>query len=122
MSYYDNFLRLDNLTIDFNNSTSNNANIYGNGLNQVEIIIGIKIIDKNNQPVTMTSDEMKSSIFLCDYATGDEISNNGSSSTWNYSYSKNNYTTAVSYSSHVFIPLFLTYNESKYVRDRDGIS
>ncbi|CDG92323.1 hypothetical protein XBFFL1_2160001 [Xenorhabdus bovienii str. feltiae Florida] len=23
---------------------------------------------------------------------------------------------------HVFIPLFLTYNEGKYVRDRDGIS
>ncbi|CDH25640.1 hypothetical protein [Xenorhabdus bovienii] len=27
-----------------------------------------------------------------------------------------------SFSGHVFIPLFLTYNEGKYVRDRDGIS
>ncbi|OTA15179.1 hypothetical protein Xvie_01090 [Xenorhabdus vietnamensis] len=99
MSYYDNFKRLDDLTIAFTGSTSNNAKIYGNGLNQVEIIVGVKIIDENDKPVTMTQDDLKNSIFLCDYTTGDGISNNGSSSTWNYSYNENDYTTAVNYSN-----------------------
>ncbi|MDE9441400.1 hypothetical protein [Xenorhabdus bovienii] len=98
MSYCNNFKILDGLIIYFTDNIFNN-NIYGNRLNQVEIIIGIKIIDKTNKSVTISQYDLKNSIFLCDYTTGNEISNNSSNSTWNYSYSKSGYETAVRYFS-----------------------
>ncbi|WP_392435875.1 hypothetical protein ACF3VQ_21600 (plasmid) [Yersinia sp. HM-2024] len=74
MAYNDNFDKLSSLKIFYPASTLNSATIYGNGRNQVEVMVGVKILDSDQKPLVMTEQELRSSIFLCDYYTGEKVS------------------------------------------------
>ena len=102
--YYDKFGYLAGLNIQYQGTAKESAVIYGNGLNMIEVIVKVKIMDKNDDqiPVEMTKDEMEKSIFLCDYQTGEKIpfdSEYGVTSDWRVSFNKNDYLGALEYSS-----------------------
>ncbi|WP_224654029.1 NlpC/P60 family protein [Pectobacterium versatile] len=100
--YYDKFNYLAGLNIQYQGTAKESAIIYGNGLNMIEVIVKVKIMDSGTAPIEMTNDEMKNSIFLCDYQTGERIPFDfeyGIKSDWRVSFNKNDYLGALEYSS-----------------------
>ncbi|OAT38668.1 NlpC/P60 family protein [Proteus myxofaciens] len=102
--YYDKFDYLAGLNIQYQGTAKGSAIIYGNGLNMIEVIVKVKIMDSgiNSTPIEMTNNEMRNSIFLCDYQTGERIPFDfeyGIKSDWRVSFNKNNYLGALEYSS-----------------------
>ncbi|EBD1259789.1 hypothetical protein IRA26_004299 [Salmonella enterica] len=97
MSYYDNFKQLSHLNISYKASAASVATIYGNGLNQVEILIAVQLLDTNGKPVMMTQQEMIDSIYLCDYNTGEKLPSDNTGATWNYTTEPGKYVGALEY-------------------------
>ncbi|MDH0357056.1 NlpC/P60 family protein [Morganella sp. GD04133] len=97
--YYKKFDYLAGFDIQRKDTEKESATIYGNGLNMTAVIVKVKIMDKGtpenpSAPVEMTDSEMKNSIFLCDYQTGEKIPfdfESGVTSDWRVSFNKNNY-------------------------------
>ncbi|QGH62044.1 hypothetical protein [Serratia proteamaculans] len=83
-----NFSRLDTLKISHRDLIGPDATIYGNGKNCAPVIIDVKVLDKNNTPITLSEQELKDMIGLCNYTTGSDIS---MTSGWFYSKSPNDY-------------------------------
>lgn len=73
--YYSDFDYLDGLKIEYQGTKEKHAVIYGDGRDMVEVIVKVKIMNSAlpSTPVEMTKDEMRNSIFLCDYQTGEKI-------------------------------------------------
>ncbi|GEM_PF-1711277 len=102
--YYSDFDYLDGLKIEYQGTKEKHAVIYGDGRDMVEVIVKVKIMNSAlpSTPVEMTKDEMRNSIFLCDYQTGEKIPFDFESeikSDWRVSFNKNNYLGALEYSS-----------------------
>lgn len=102
--YYSDFGYLAGLKIEYPGTAKESAVIYGNGLNMVEVLVKVKIMNyrEPSAPVEMTKDEMEKSIFLCDYQTGERIpfdSEPEIKSDWRVSFNKNDYLGALEYSS-----------------------
>ncbi|QBX68330.1 NlpC/P60 family protein [Serratia quinivorans] len=98
MAYNDEFNKLSALKIFYPASTQSSATIYGNGRNQVEVMVGVKILNSDQKPLIITEQELLSSIYLCDYYTGEKVSS-GNAPDWNYSNQKNEYAGALEYTS-----------------------
>ncbi|MGP3051496.1 NlpC/P60 family protein [Serratia ureilytica] len=105
--YYDKFDYLAGLNIHYQGTSKESAIIYGNGLNMIEVIVKVKIMDGGTNstppaPIEMTNSEMKNSIFLCDYQTGEKIPFDfefGITSDCRVSFNKNDYLGALEYYS-----------------------
>lgn len=89
---WDDFYRLTHLSIDFPNSVNNKAAIYGNGRNQVEVMVTLRIIDKNLSPILLKENDVKEHIFLCDFFSGNDLK-----SGWKISDKDNGYNKVIEY-------------------------
>lgn len=87
-----NFKRLNTLSIGFAKSASNQATIYANGDNQVEILVSLSMQGLDNKPLEISQEELQEVLYLCDYHTGEEIEE-----PWIISFNENEYNRAVSY-------------------------
>jgi len=74
MSKWDDFWKLQSLDIKFSNVSSDGVFIYENGLNTISLTITCKIIDKNNKIIDFSENELRESIYLCEYRNGQSIS------------------------------------------------
>lgn len=125
MTVFPAFHSIDTLSIDFASSNSRNATIYGNGKNQVAVVVKLSLLDRENKVVPVDESTLRDAVYLCDYHTGDKISTNG---TADYFYSKeeNEYCNAISYvvletenNKHKTVKLYVSANG---IRDGKVIS
>ena len=89
---WDDFYRLTHLSIDFPNSVNNKAAIYGNGRNQVEVMVTLRIVDKNLSPISLREEDIREHIFLCDFFSGNDLK-----SGWKISDKDNGYNKVIEY-------------------------
>lgn len=109
MSVWDNFYRLTHLRIDFPNVTKKTAEIYGNRRNQVEVMITLRVVDKNQLPLPLKEIDLEEHVYLCDYYTGKDVS-----IPWSVANQDNGYNKVISYHS-------FSDNENKHdIADEDG--
>ncbi|HGJ5860323.1 MAG TPA: hypothetical protein ACHBX6_11650 [Arsenophonus nasoniae] len=94
MSVWDDFNRLTHLRIDYPNSMNKTAEIYGNGRNQVEVMITLRVVDKNQLPLPLKETDLEKYVYLCDYYTGKEVS-----IPWSVANQDNGYNKVISYHS-----------------------
>lgn len=76
VNWRDKFKRLDKLEVDL--GASGAAIIFGNGRNQVGVIVRIKITGKNNFPMQLEPSDILPLVKLCDFRTGQELPFNSS--------------------------------------------
>lgn len=116
MTVFPAFHSIDTLSISFASSSSRNATIYGNGKNQVAVIVKLSLLDRENKVVPVDESTLRDAVYLCDYYTGDKISTDG---TVDYFYSKkeNEYCNAISMvvsgredSDHKAVKLYVSAN------------
>ncbi|WGO82815.1 hypothetical protein [Arsenophonus apicola] len=86
------FYQLTHLSIDFPNSVNNKAAIYGNGKNQVEVMVTLRIIDKSLSPISLKEEDVREHIFLCDFFSGNELK-----AGWKISDKDNGYNKVIEY-------------------------
>lgn len=91
-SIFDQFYRLSSLSISFSQSTNRIAHIYGNGLNQVEVFVTVRIVNAQGDAIEIPQEDEEFKIFLCDYHTGKEVS-----SPWSVSDEEGKYVNAIRY-------------------------
>jgi len=89
---WNNFKKLNILTIGFAKSTARQATIFANGENQVEILVSISMQDTNGRELNISTDKLKDALYLCDYHTGKKLP-----SALEFSYDEHEYNRAVSY-------------------------
>lgn len=97
-----NFYRLDSLDLSFvGNATAEKAIIFCNDTNQIAISVKVKIVDKNNQPLIIPSDELLKHLHLVYFRNGEPLNreNNSSNSSdpWVYSEKSKGYTNVPSF-------------------------
>lgn len=109
MSIWDKFFRLTHLRIDFPNSVNKTAEIYGNGRNQVEVLITLRIVDENQVPLRLKETDLEEHVYLCDYYTGKRIS-----IPWIIANEDNGYNKVISYHS------FSDNENEQAIVDEDG--
>lgn len=109
MSIWNSFGKLATLDFVYGDIVSGvKPEIYANSRNQVEIIISVKVIDKNNKDEVLSltphdfyigedlnNNKEKASLYLCDPSTGERIS-----SLWKLSKEKGDYAKAVNHDGH----------------------
>ncbi|HEK0625178.1 MAG: hypothetical protein ACLTQE_17030 [Proteus mirabilis] len=97
------FKKLTTLKISFYDSVNaKSAEIFGNGKNQVKLRIQVNVIDKNNEQIFISDDEISKILSLVTYSTGEKISHNGRPSSvkhWNSSLVASAFPYAFSYST-----------------------
>lgn len=86
------FYQLTHLSIDFPNSVNNKAAIYGNGKNQVEVMVTLRIINKSLSPISLKEEDVREHIFLCDFFSGNDLK-----SGWKISDKDNGYNKVIEY-------------------------
>lgn len=94
------------MSIQFSNNTAaSTAQIYGNGLNQVGVMLAIKAIDEGNNPVILNADDVWQNMIACDYESGAAINRISFGScnqdAWVYTNQANLYSNPESYGSAV---------------------
>lgn len=89
---WSNFGKLNTLSIDFANNLARQATIFANSNNQVEILVTLSIEGTDGNPLRISDDELKKALYLCNYRTGEKISD-----PWIISFEENEYNRAVSY-------------------------
>ena len=95
---WDGFYQFSEMKIEFEDSASTVADIYGNGLNQVAIILTVLAVDTYLQPIALTPADLAAAASLCDYRTGELINRAGTSTEpWFYSDSRSAYCIAESF-------------------------
>ncbi|MCW2481673.1 hypothetical protein [Candidatus Symbiopectobacterium sp. NZEC135] len=94
MSSWDQFYQLSVLEIDFKDSLSTSAVIYGNGRNQVAISIHVRVMSSVTTVLPLTEQEVFDAIYLCNYRDGSRLS-----SDWQLSKTPGDYVGAVNYLS-----------------------
>lgn len=103
MSVWDDFYRLSVLKVEFfQNSASRNAVIYGNGNNQVAVVLHATVLGKDNQPLNIPQDELLEATHLINYTTGEKLNWKGNmynNSPWEYSDVDKGYANPVNYGS-----------------------
>lgn len=67
------FDSLSILNFSFKESTKSQAHIYANGSNQVEVVVKIRILDKENTPLKIKPEEINDLIYFVNYSDGTEI-------------------------------------------------
>lgn len=109
MSIWNSFGKLATLDFGYENIASGvNPEIYANSINQVEILISVKVTDKNDKDavLSLTPDDFyigedlnnnteKASLYLCHHTTGERIG-----SPWKLSKEKGDYVKAVNHDGH----------------------
>ncbi|AIV73702.1 hypothetical protein X994_6339 (plasmid) [Burkholderia pseudomallei] len=74
MSVWDDFHKLSVLKIGFlTNSAAKSAAIYGNGKNQVAVVLHATVLGKDGKPLAISYDELLAATHLIDYSTGEKI-------------------------------------------------
>lgn len=96
MNQFPTFHSIDSLTIDFDESPSRNATIYGNGLHQVRIIIKLSLLDVDGKKLRLDDCVLKDAVYLCDYYTGEKIPTDTSTNNFYYSEKNNGFCTSIS--------------------------
>lgn len=97
MSTWDNFNRLTTLSIVFpDESAAKSATIFGNGNNQVPVLIKVKITDKSGAMLDISTDELSSAVALVNYSSGQKLS-----SPWEVSVTAGDYSTPYGYANSV---------------------
>lgn len=108
MSGWDEFNKLTILSLVFpDNSMAKSATIFGNGKNQVPVLIKIKATDKSGASLNVSQLELAEAISLINYSSGEKLSLNGESSTipyWNVADESGDYDSPYSYSNSLKIP------------------
>lgn len=89
---WEDFKRLNTLSLGFAESMAKQATIFGNGKNQVEILVTLSMQGTDNQPLEISKEELLDAIYLCDYRTGEILS-----APWTYRPKPNEFNRAVSY-------------------------
>jgi len=89
---WNNFKKLNTLSIDFANNLSRQATIFANSNNQVELLVTLSIEGTDGNLLWLSDDELKEALYLCNYRTGEKISD-----PWIISFEENDYNRAVSY-------------------------
>lgn len=93
MSTWDNFNRLTALSIVFpDNSAAKSATVFGNGKNQVPVLVKVKITDKSGTALDISADELSSAVDLINYSSGEYLT-----APWYVSSTPNEYSTPYSY-------------------------
>lgn len=67
------FDSLSILNFSFKESAKSQAHIYANGSNQVEVVVKIRILDKENTPLKIKPEEINDLIYFVNYTDGTEI-------------------------------------------------
>ncbi|MDE9437871.1 hypothetical protein KKI95_18555 [Xenorhabdus bovienii] len=100
MSIWNNFYRLNTLSVSFvNNVSAKNATIFGNGNNQVAILVKVKVSGYNgSQELDIPKDELLKNCSLIKYSTGEKLPFKNNSS-WHYTDIENDFNLAISYSN-----------------------
>lgn len=105
MSVWDDFYRISVLKVEFiQNSSAKNATIYGNGNNQVAVVLHATVLGKDNQPLNIPQDELLEATHLINYTTGAKLNYKGNvydNSPWEYSDVDKGYANPVNYGSEV---------------------
>lgn len=102
---WNSFYRLDTLKVDFrDNSSASSATIFGNGNNQVTVLVHVKILGPDASTVlSIPEDELKQQISLINYGTGEKLNYNGNSpdsnKPWVYSDEDKGFADAYQYNS-----------------------
>lgn len=86
-SNWDSFGRLIELDLFFKDVSNRSAGIYANGRNRIELKIAVQILDRNNNPLILTENDLKDQIYFCDYEDGRPLE-----SKWTVSNTSNEYT------------------------------
>lgn len=95
MNNWENFKRLDALNITFrDNYAAKSAEIFANNNNQVPVLIEIRILNNDNQPMQFTVDELLHHIKLVNFKTG-----GGINSAWTVGSKEAEYSTPYAYKS-----------------------
>ena len=69
----ENFGRLAELSLSFADNNQRGATIYGNGSNSVEVLVNIKVLDKNDEFIPLSEQFLSDNIGLCHYTTGADL-------------------------------------------------
>lgn len=87
MSNWSDFNRLDTLKVSFlDSSTAKSAAIFANGRNQVQIIVQVKILGRDNKPLDFTAAQLVKQLRLVNYSSGSTLSSSWSSSSVSQGY------------------------------------
>lgn len=101
MTSYKDFNYIQTLEVYYPESNNSRAaKIYGNGQNQVKVLVRCVLVDKNNNKVKISPEDLINSLYLCDYYTGQRLHyTNGLYTTESMAYSinRNSYCKALNY-------------------------
>lgn len=67
------FDTLSILDFSFKDSTKNQAHIYANGENQVEVVVRVRMLDEKNNPIVLKPQEISDLIYFVNYTDGTEV-------------------------------------------------
>lgn len=70
---WDDFKKLNTLTVEFAKSTARQATIFANGKNQVEVLVSISMQATDGKELNISIDELKNALYLCNYHTGNKL-------------------------------------------------
>lgn len=105
MSVWDDFYKLSVLKVNFlQNSAAKNATIYGNGNNQVAVVLHATVLGEDLQPLSIPLNELLEATHLINYVTGEKLNWKGNihdNSPWEYSDVDKGFSNPVNYSSAV---------------------
>lgn len=95
-NWKDIFGSVSEMYLQFADSVSaSSATIYANGANQVEVVLGVHVLDSYGITIPLTRDSLSGNTALCQYIGGTSLKWNGTaqitSDTWGYSGKKNRY-------------------------------
>lgn len=92
VSILDFFGQLSSINLTFPGSNYGSAQIYGNGRNQVEVYVTVRILKSNGEDLPITKHDIQKLVYLCDYTTGKKLS-----SPWEVSDTPGDFVNAVSF-------------------------
>ncbi|MFV8988269.1 hypothetical protein [Serratia fonticola] len=93
---WDKFYKLTTLVINFRDSASTAASIYGNARNQVAISVRVNATDQQGASLALSNNDLFNAIYFCNYRTGERLP-----ATWDVSITAGDYVNAVSYNAFV---------------------
>lgn len=107
-SVWDDFNKLTTLSLVFPDySAAKSATIFGNGKNQVPVVVRVKATDKSGASLNVSQLQLADAVSLINYSSGEKLSHNDESSTipyWNAADEAGDYASAYSYSSSLEAP------------------
>lgn len=74
MSWND-FYKLNTLSISTADANYSSVSIYANGKNQVRLLIKVTVVDSGGSELVLSDSDILQNLYLCDYQTGEQLGN-----------------------------------------------